>query len=699
MSLNDILGAATSGLSAAQAGLRTVSNNIANVGTPGYARERVNLSSTVISGRVTGVSVGEPVRVADAFLEETVYRRAGETGQADAQSTYLSRLQSLLGTPGSEAGISARIDAVLSAATEMTGTQNSRQTASAFTAQVQDVVDTLQQLDDDAKALGGDVENEIGSTVDRINVLLKQVDELNVSVASLQGLGRSPAGIADQRTKALEELSSLISVNVRAQPNGKVTIETTSGVALLDGRLRQLSYAGGSNGGIAQPSGAPITVRFADDSLAAGASTGERIDVVATGGKLGGLIGMRDDALPEFSQKLTSLFNGFAQAVNSATNASTTVPPPNSMAGRPTGLIGADRLGFTGQTTFAVTDSNGTLISKTTVDFDALGPAATVNDAINAINAGLGGTATASLDSKGVLTLSAAGTSNGIVVAQGNPASDRGGVGFAQYFGLNDLVRSESAPLVPSGLTAPDPHGFTSGQTANLELRDGNGKLMGSYALTGSAGSTMGDLVTELNGGSLGSFGTFAMGSDGRFTFTPIASASGGRITITSDSTDRLGTGQSFSSLSGFQSASPVLQTATLRPDMASDPRKLPIATFQDSASIGQKALGAGDISGATRMIKALSAIADFGADGHTTLNGFAANLIGDVASASSRADAKLADTTARKADAVNRRDSFSGVNLDEELSQMVVLQNSYAASARVISVASAMYETLINMI
>ena len=61
MSLNEILSSALSGLGAAQAGLRTVSNNISNVNTPGYARERVSLETGVSSGRTSGVVVGEPV--------------------------------------------------------------------------------------------------------------------------------------------------------------------------------------------------------------------------------------------------------------------------------------------------------------------------------------------------------------------------------------------------------------------------------------------------------------------------------------------------------------------------------------------------------------------------------------------------------------------------------------------------------------
>src|SRR6476661_6650313 len=105
MSLSQILGSALSGLSAAQAGLRSASNNIANVNTPGYARERVPLQTGVTAGQVTGVRAQEAVRVADRFLEATVYRRAGEWGQAEAVANTLDRLQALLGAPGDSGGL------------------------------------------------------------------------------------------------------------------------------------------------------------------------------------------------------------------------------------------------------------------------------------------------------------------------------------------------------------------------------------------------------------------------------------------------------------------------------------------------------------------------------------------------------------------------------------------------------------------
>ena len=697
MSLNEILGSAMSGLAASQAGMRSVSNNIANVGTAGYARERVGLSTGVTSGRVNGVVIGEPERVADKFLEGAVYRRAGDMGRADAAASYFDRLQSLLGAPGAESGLAGRLSAIASSASQMTGIQGSAQAIAKFTSDVQDSITSLNQLDRDISGLRADVESEVGYTVERSNVLLQQIHDLNDEVARLDGLGRSSAGASDRRMSALEELSGLMKVSIREQPDGRVTIDTASGQVLLDRRLRQLAYPGGS--GASQPTYPAIDIRFADADGKMGASTGEKIDSAAVGGKLGGLIDLRDRALPDYSEKLGVLFSGLAESLNSASNAGTTMPPPATLEGRPSGLVGADRLGFTGTAIFAVVSSDGTLVAKTDVDFSALGAGATVDDAVAAINAGLGGNATASMVN-GKLSITATAPGNGIATAQDptNP-SDRAGVGFSQYFGLNDIVRSETNSLVPSGLNAGDPHGFGVGETAEIVLRDASGRALTSYTLTGSVGTSYGDLVTELNGSPLSGFGSFALDNRGRIQFQPTVASTGATISIPSDSTNRLGTGLSFSALSGLTGQASGLAGAQVRPDMLASAGRVPLAQLQLNVAVGDKAIGAGDTRNATMFIDNLAKAVDLGKDGVVTVARFSSLLLGRVGAQASQANSALDDTSARYGDAVDRRDSFSGVNVDEELAQMVVLQNSYSAAARVMTTASQMYDTLIAML
>jgi len=690
VSLNEILQSALSGLGASQAGMRTVSNNIANVGTPGYARERVALSAQVTSGRVTGVVVGEPSRVADRYLEETVYSRAGDAGRANVTSDYLDRLQSLLGTTGAESALPARIDAIGAAATAMTGSSATAQTAAAFVGQVDDALNSLRQLSGDIAQMRSDADGEVSAGVDRINVLLRTVGDLNDTIASLSGLGRSTAGAADQRAAALQELSGLIGITAREQSNGRVSVDTATGVPLIDQRIRQIGYPS-SGAGTSQSIYPAIAVHFVNADGSVGAATGETLDTPAVGGKLGGLLDLRDSQLPAFADKLGALFGGLQRTLNAASNASTAMPPPSTSTGRTTAMAGADRLGFTGATTISVVGSDGKLARSVTIDFAAAGAPTTIDGLVSAIDAGLGaGTATFA---NGKLTLASGSAAQGIAIG-GN--ATRAGTGLSQFFGLNDLIRSDDGSLAPAGFVGTDPHRFTGG-TVELALRDASGRLMGKGVLTPAAGGTFADLVAGLNAGNLGAYGSFALGSDGRVAFAPSAGNTGASLSVLSDTTARANTGRSFTDLAGLTGDSAGLTDAALRRDIRTDPTRLPLAQVQAGA-VGATVLGGADRRGATGYVEALSTTTDLGRAGAATISRFAATVLGDAGSAAARAATRTDEARARRDDAITRRDSFSGVNIDEELGQMVILQNSYSAAARVMSTANQMFETLVGM-
>lgn len=700
MSLSQILSSALSGLNAAQAGIRTASNNIANVNTTGYARERVAQQTGVAGGRTNGVVVGEPGRVADRYLEDAVYARAGDAGAASTVSDYLQRLQALLGAPGSDSALPGRLQAITSTTTALGGTTggttSSTQAAATMIGSVADAVSTMQALGSDVEAMRSEVDQNTVQTVERINTLLLNLHGLNDDVARAEALGQSSSGAADRRTAAIAELSGLIGINTQRLSNGRIEIATTAGTTLLDKMPRQLSYD--SNGFSTMQSGyAPISVHFADQNGNITAATGETLDGPQLGGTLGGLIDMRDRQLPAFAERLGSVFAGLAKALNAASNAGTAVPAPNRLAGRPTLLSGSDRLGFSGGITVAVTGSDGTLVSKAAINLSGL---STVDDAIAAINAGLGGTATASF-SNGTLSIAAAGSSNGVVVAQdGSNPSARGGVGFSQYFGLNDVVRSDTSPLVPSGFVASDAHGlnFSSGGTVEMAVRDANGRIAATYSLTGSVGAKVGDLVTELNASPLARYGAFSLDTNGRIRFAASTVNAGTEVTIRRDSTTRGTTGLGFSAMAGFGGAEAGLAGGSVSAAMASDATRVPLARLQNVA-VGQKALGIGDRSGVEGFVDALSTATDLGRDGTRSVQQLATEVMGQAAGTASRAKDRAGEAGDRRDDAVARRDSFSGVNLDEELGQLVVLQNSYSASARIVTVANQMFDSLIGII
>lgn len=695
MSLSDILGSALSGLNAAQAGLRSASNNIANVNTPGYARERVPLETGVTAGQVSGVRTLEAVRVADRFLEATVYRRASDWGQAEAVASSLDRLQALLGAPGDSSGLPARLDAIGAAAVAMTGAAGSEATVRGFVGSVQQALGALQTLNSDVGALREDAEREFSYTVDTINTLLRRIDSLNDSVARQSAGGKAANGATDQRMSAVEELAGLIKIEVREGADGRLTIDTASGVTLLDRRLRLLDYP--PSEGAAQPIYPAVKLRFAEADGSLGAETGERLDTPAVGGRLGGLMDLRDRRLPGFQEEIGSLFGGLAEALNAVSNAGTMVPAPARLDGAETGFAASDRLGFTGKAVVAAVGADGTLAAKVTLDFDALGPGATIQDAVTAINAGLGGLATASF-SGGKLSIVGSG-SLGVAVTQ-DPAtpSSRAGLGFAQAFGLNDLI-SGPRTYGPAGFTAADPHGFSAGQGAEFVLRGPDGRALAQASVTPVPGGTFGDLVASLNAGPLAAYGSVALDGRGRLAFTPIAALPTATLNLVTDTTDRWGTGRSLSSLLLPSGAETGLLNAQVRPDIAASARRLPLARLDPGAAVGSKAVGAGDSRGANAFVDQLSAAVDLGRGRVSGMESYASFVLGQAGLDAAGANDRLDDMGARRADAINRRDSYSGVNIDEEMASLVTLQNSYSAAARVMTSATEMYDTLLAMV
>lgn len=699
MSINSILDAAVSGLNASQTALRTTSQNIANANTPGYARQRHNQQATRWD-----VEVQEPTRIADRFLERAVFARSGESERASITASYLDRVQNLFGTPegssdtasANEANLSARVSAVLAAATKLTGGADPTLAVAGFVAQAQDTLHDLQDINKQVRSIRGEVDVDIKNTVDRINPLLQRIDSLNKEIVRLTALKQNVSGPADQRAVALQELSGLINVNAREQKDGRIAIETFKGIPLLDQQLRQLDYRGGV--GDEQGSAADITVRFTNRDGSMGALTGDTLGGGWVGGKLGGLLQLRDEQLIRVERNINNIFNAYAESLNGAANSATSYPPPAELDGRQTGLVKTDKLNFTGAATVAVVKAPGILVAKAKLDFSALGAGATIADAVSSINSQLGGKATATF-ANGKLTITAADSSQGIAIAQDATApAQRAGLGFSQFFGLNDLIRSD-APIAPIGLSAGDSHGIATGQSVGLVVRDGSGQIVAHYTATGSHGATVGDLITELNASPLGAQGTFALDSRGRVRFTAAATSEGATVDVVSDTSDRLGTGVSFSQWSGLGRGVNGLRSADVAPEMIASAKRLPLSRFDPTASIGDKALTPADPTTASTYIDHLTAKIDLGGINPMALSRTTNEAINEIGNRAAVADDARSATSDRLTDAVTRRDNFSAVNVDEEMAQLVVLQNSYAASARVISAVNNLYDSLLSIV
>ncbi|MGN6148345.1 MAG: flagellar hook-associated protein FlgK [Rhizomicrobium sp.] len=711
MSINSILNSAMSALQTNQAALKVVSDNVANINTPGYSRRVVNQQTQVNGGTLMGVDIASVQRVVDKFLQSEALAAGAGSAQYGAQSDIYDQLNGILGKPGDGSSLNAKLDNIFSAlATASQAPSSSTSQQSVLTA-LQSLATTISGMSSSVTTLQTQVDGQISSSISSVNSLIKNIYNLNQQIQTATLAGDPSSGLLDQRDQAVQQLSSLVGVRVNEQANGQLIVSTQDGVNLVGDTYAQLSYAGGNaNGAYGQ-----ITMTSINGTNGNQIGPAQVLDPHLGSGSIQGLIDMRDNQLPALQSELGNFARQTALAFNAQANANSAAPPPSSLDGRNTGLLSTDALNFTGKTTIAVAGADGSLVSRIDVDFDAgtlsvdggsaVSIGTTIDDFATALDSALGSNGSASF-SDGELNISATGTNGVVVKDDATTPSDRGGVGFSQFFGLNDVFEGSSPSILSTGLSASDDSGLAAGSTMSFMLKNPNGAIDKQITVTITAGMSVGDVVTAMNT-AMGSAGTFALNSDGSMKFTPSAANSKDMLTVTSDTTQRGSTGMSFTQMFGIgaNQAAAQAQGFSINQNMASSPSSLPFAqaNITGSTVAGDSILGSGDARGLIALQNLANARQNFSAAGGlgaqvSTLADYAANFYQDISTRSNAASNASTTQSDRLSEAQARQASESGVNLDEELSNMMIYQKAYAAGARMLQVGQQLYDTLLQM-
>ena len=701
MSLNSVLGAATSGLFAAQTQLKVVSDNIANVNTPGYAREVVQQTPVSGSELAGGVQVGEITRTVDQFLQQANLTAQAQSGSAGAMSSMLDQAQALFGDPSASTSYFSQLEQTFADLTSAVQNPASSVPRDQVVADVQTFLNQSSSISSQLQQLSVQADSQISDSVSQVNSLLSQISQLNQSIVSEKAGGGGAAGSQNTQSALIDKLSSLLDVKVSARVDGGVDIRSGDGSLLVGaGGAATLSY---SNSGATA------------GQLQVTQATGVPRLLIANSGTVQGLLAMRNQQLPSISSQLDQYVSQAVDQINRAHNASTAVPPPNTLTGRNTGLdLPTAVSGFTSKTSVAIVNQTGVVQQQVDINFSAgtmsingsPSPALSFTPAsfLSTLNTQLAGKGTASF-SNGALSIQAA-SGDGVVIGDDpTTPSSNAGRGFSDFFGLNDLITSTGFPNAGTGLQGTDPNGFNAGGIVTLRLQDANGATLRMASVTVPAGGSMNNLLTALNAtqGGVGLYGAYSLTANGQLVFTP--SQQGVSVTVMGDTTQRGAGGPSVSQLFGMPSTSqtPLAQSYSVRTDIADDSSKLALAQFDPTLGVASQALSIGDSRGGQILAKVNQQTIQFtpaGAAGavSTTLSNYASQFAGAVAQQASSADNANTNAQAIASEATSRRSSVEGVSLDQELVNLTTYQQAYNASARLLQAVSQLYQTLLNI-
>jgi flagellar hook-associated protein 1 FlgK len=299
--LGSALNIALQALQANQIGLAVASNNIANVNTPGYSRQRAVMQESPSVG--DGIRVGTGVQVVgtqalrDQIIERRLWSETSSKSASDLTHQSLSDIETLF-NESDNSGLQPLIANFFTSFQKLSTNPSSPELRMQVTSSAASLTQFMNARANDLQKMKSDVDHSIQNDVSSANALIGQIADTTKRIHEVEVAGQPANELRDQRTGLIKQLSEIINVR-ELDANGTYQLTTGNNRPLvLDGTEIPLDVSVSSSGQTSVLSGSTdITSEF-------------------SGGTLAARVAMRDDSIPKFAQSLDQMAYDLASQVN-----------------------------------------------------------------------------------------------------------------------------------------------------------------------------------------------------------------------------------------------------------------------------------------------------------------------------------------------------------------------------------------------
>jgi flagellar hook-associated protein 1 FlgK len=302
----DLLNIGLSALVTHQRALATISNNIANVNTEGYSRQRVNLSERLpekLGNQYvgTGVMPVDVLRISDDILAAQLRSATSSFHRADSFNSLATQIDNLLADD--RIGLNATLQDLMNAVQDVADQPSSIPARQVLLSEARNLATRFDVLQNRLDEIMDETQSRMSVFVTELNSIATTLADINRQISSS---GEAPPALLDQRDQVLKELSELVNVNAVINGDGTASVFVGNGQALVLGSEPSRFAVQASQ---YDPQSSEIYIQ------AAGFNT--RITDDLSGGKLGGVLDFRRDTLLEARSMLGRLATGIVDTFNS----------------------------------------------------------------------------------------------------------------------------------------------------------------------------------------------------------------------------------------------------------------------------------------------------------------------------------------------------------------------------------------------
>ena len=641
---------AISGMLTADRAMQLIGTNIANANTPGYRRQEPILGfypiQPLLQGMIGGVEIVRVRRLGSDLLTGEIARQGTEIQSNLQELEALQTIEAMLGRVG-EGGLSDQMDGFMSALIELAADPSSSPLRSQVVWAADNLARSLQMASQGLTAMATQMTMELQAYVDQANGLAEQIAHLNAEISQAFSIGGSAATLESERDQLITELSELMDLQFQPSTSrpGSVTLSAW-GKTLLEG-TDPIELTVGQD---------------ADGNWGISAAGSSAVDANISGGRIGAVVNLRNTIIPSLMDSLDLLAGEVIQAVNTqhvygiGTTGSFT-----QLLSEPVG-VGPIRDWTTdvsgGNFFVRVTDPAGAVTRHAVnlnVSTDTAADVAAALDAIPGVSASIAdGRIQILADSGYSFDFQPALLPEPLVTNMPGTSTPIIGGTFADT--TNRVIR---ATVVGDGDIGVDDDLF-------LDVRNGAGDLITRVNIGLGYGPGQ---ELDLGYGLTATLGAGTVSDGDFFTFAALAS---------SDPTGFL----AAAGLNTFFRGS-TASDISVRQDMLDNPGRLALAIDADGT----------DARGLERIRSALSAIND---DlGSMSAPDFLRSLVASVGQEVSIREGRNESLESVMGQLEQRRDEMGGVDVNQEIANMLTYQNMFEAMAKVLAVQNEALQTL----
>lgn len=670
---DNLLRIGTSAVLANSTLLSTTSNNIANVNTQGYSRQRTEFEPQILG---LGVGKGTTERLVSEFTSAQLRRDTSALAFANQYTAEANRIDGLFSNPANS--ISTAINDLFQKLQTANNDPSAISTRQLIISSSESLIDRFSTLSNLVLDQAGYVNQQLDLDLTQTNALIKNVSELNRSILAY-GHGENnqpPLDLLDRRDEALRQLSEKLDIKVLDSADGEKLVFMATGQSLVveNGEFSILSLNGNPD----------PNVRNVQLSLNSKPSVIRNLGIEELGGQLGGLLKFRDDLLIPTQMQLGQLALAMSDSLNSQ----------NKLGMNANGELGGNLFVLPQSSGLAFTGNTGT--GSVAVNIDA-GKASQLppNDFLLTFTA------------PNTLTLEATDTSGNVVPGSAItvpgvvfPATlDADTLGLTDFYGLSLTV---NGPMNNGDRFALKP---LSSAARNIGLATNRPE---DIALA----SPVRSLVAQDNLGNAQVDKLIVTNTDpASSAFVAPSSINGAPFTVVHIGGNQFEVRDNTNALLGTTPALPNGQFNNIMTEAGLgnygfDFNITGIPQTGDSFTVEYNTGGFNDNRNGLELAKLQTAetmrryaVATPNADNSVSFNEAYGTMVSFVGDKTSQARNSQAAAEALYSQTLQLKESLSGVSLDEEAANLVRFQQSYAAASKIISTSQTIFDTLLQAV